>query len=303
MSANGGKHGQPHARVEQGWDDKDAGCVLDSWRLGMALILGGAGTMAALNWALFTLLPPEHFKVLGPTESTVVLTSLILQLMSLLQQATRPSLGATLWASRIVFTVKTMAAVTNYMLYMWPTPFVVDSMTGRPNCMLRFTEWASMAFLMAFVVDGSDATKLRGPLLLAMCQSVSTGLGACLAFVTTPWLWGTVLAMSCVLFCTLYVRLYERTGRLRQLEGTLPPDACPILRAKLALRLNWQCAFFWSVLVSCWLADAYARAFIGYNPSTDWCFIVDCVVDVAAKLFYADIVQVTAPPPRHLRHP
>jgi hypothetical protein len=298
MSAttDGGKHDRPHARLEQGWDEGDAGCVLHSRRLGMALILGGAGTMAAFNWALLTLLPPEHFKVLGQTESMVVLGSFILQLMSLLQQATRPSHGATLWASRIVLVVKSMAAMTNYMLYMWPTPFVVDSMTGRPNCMLRFAEWTSISFMMAFVVDGSDATGLRGPLMLALCQSMSTGLGACLAFISAPWMWVTLLATSCVLFCTLYVRLYERHGRLRRLERVLPPDAYPVLRAKLGLRLNGQCAFFWSLLVGCWFADAYARAYYQYNPSVDWCFIADCVVDVAAKLFYADIVQVTASP-------
>jgi hypothetical protein len=278
-------------RLDDGFDEGDAGCVLNSWRLGTALILGGVGSMAASNWALFALLPEEHFKTLGPTESLVVLVSLILQIMSLLQQATRPSLGATLWASRIVFTVKTMAALTNYLLYTWPTPFIVDSMTGRPNCMVRFAEWTTMSFLMAFVIDGSDATELRGPLLLALCQSASAGLGAALAFVSAPWLWGTVLAISVVLFSTLFARLYERTHRLRELERVLLPDAYPVLRVKLALRLNRQCCFFWSLMVSGWFVDVYARAYLQYASSPDWCFIADCVIDVAAKLFYADIVQ------------
>jgi len=288
---HGAKYHDPPARLEEGWNEGDLGCVLNSWRVGVALILGGPGTMAALNWALFALSPKEHFKVLGPTESMVVVLSLTIQMMALLQQATRRSLGATLWTSRIVFTVKLMAAFTNYCLYMWPTPFVVDSLTGRPNCMLRFSEWASVGFLMAFVVDGLDATHLRGPLIFAVCQCLSSSFGACLAFVSSPWLWGTLLAMAVTLFCTLFVRLYERHQLLRQLEHVLPPDAYPVLRVQLALRLGYQCCFFWSLLVISWGSDAYGRAFLGYNPTTDWCFIIDCVVDVTAKLLYPDIVQ------------
>jgi hypothetical protein len=281
--------------IKEGWDEPNEGCVLQSWRLGTALIVGGVCSMAAVDWALFALSPEDQFTVLGPTESTVVLIALTLQIMSMLQQATL-TFGTTVWTSRIVFTVKAMAAVTNYLLLTRPSPFVVDSLTGRSSCMLRFSEWTVMSFLVVFVVDQSDANELRGPLMMALGQAASTGISACLGYVSARWLWVTLLTVSCSLFFTLVGRLYARRQRLHQLESVLPSDSYRVLRAKLAMRLNWQCAFFWSLLVGSWFADVFGRAYLGYGSSldagtsVDLYFIADCVIDVA-KLFYADIVQ------------
>ena len=40
-----------------------------------------------------------------------------------------------------MLTVKTLSMLTNAALCLFPTPFVTDVVTGRPNCMLRWAEW------------------------------------------------------------------------------------------------------------------------------------------------------------------
>ena len=194
--------------------------VLSSPRVGLSLctfaVVGLLTVQALFVWTL----GEDSLMELGPVESQAVLLVLVVQIFGLLQQTARRQLDGNRWTSRVIFTVKACACYTNLYLYLWPTPWVIDRVTGRPNCMFRWAEFMVMVCVMAFLVEGTDATDLRQPLMFAACQCVSTAMGALVVFVRTPLAWGLLMLLSCVLFGTLYVRIYERAIELKHLEVT-----------------------------------------------------------------------------------
>ena len=96
---------------------------------------------------------------LGVYERQACTTALMMQVGSILVDVfARQQLSAKqFWVVRAIFFVKLIAACTNAAILLMPSSFILDSVTGRPNCMLRWVEWIVLAFMMTFVVDSIDA--------------------------------------------------------------------------------------------------------------------------------------------------
>ena len=129
-------------------------------RLGGGLIIGTVLSWLVLRALVLSFCTSHPAHALGDTERTAVLMLTCMQLASLLRDATQPHLSEnieTRWLSRAILAVKLLAMLTNVEVYMYGSPFVVDSFTGRPNCMLRWAEWTVLAFTLTFTVEALDS--------------------------------------------------------------------------------------------------------------------------------------------------
>ena len=232
---------------------------------------------------------------MGEWERQTTLFVFVAQLASLLQDLTWQRMSTAsdvLWISRTIFTVKVLAALTNLAIYVDGRHFVVDAITGRPNCMLRWVEWTVLSYTMTYVVEGVDATESRTPHYAAASQALSTLCGSLLPFVShMPLLWLTLLCVSFVLFAYIFYRLAHKERRLLELRGQpcanlSGASGYAVHRAEMSVTLYRQCAGTWTSLVLVWVTDAASRLLLPHrcDPTyPDWGFIADCAVDFIAK--------------------
>ncbi|EOD13027.1 hypothetical protein EMIHUDRAFT_247181, partial [Emiliania huxleyi CCMP1516] len=280
--------------------EQESAYLLNDGRVGMALIGGSITLLALIDAALVAWLPSAACVRLGAVESNAVLLAFTVQTGSALEQLTRRPLPSMRWTSRCIVAVKLCAAATNLALYLLPTPFVVDAVTGRPNCMLRWGEWVVLAGLMTFVVDATDATRLRTPLITATSQALSTLCGLLLPLAGGGAAWAVTLVASFLLFSCIVLRLFEREARLRALSEQCKADSYQLAKARLAASLMRQCVGCWSLLVAVWCGDALARL-LGVASEVDVGFVADAAIDVLAKQLYASAIEegATAAPLLH----
>ena len=253
-------------------------------------------TLATMQWVTMA---PCNFR-LGGIERQVTLVAASIHTASLLLDFfSKQQLGGAPGLRHSINCVKGIAATTNFLLLAMDTPFVVDPMTGRPNCMLRWVEWTVLSFTMTFIVEAVNATSVRLPLLSAGSQSLSTFLGMLLPLCPLA-LWKSALALSFALYFVIFWRLAAIEAALRAARRTLPPHSVERRRAELSAALMRRCVATWTALVVVWCADVIGRLLVG-DPSTDWAYVADCAIDVIAKTLYATAIQeqFDAEPLRH----
>ena len=253
-------------------------------------------TLATMQWVPMA---PCNFRLSGIERQVTLVAATIHTASLLLDFFSKQQLGGAPGLRHSINCVKGIAATTNFLLLAMDTPFVVDPMTGRPNCMLRWAEWTVLSFTMTFIVEAVDATSVRLPLLSAGSQSLSTFLGMLLPLCPLA-LWKSALALSFALYFVIFWRLAAIEAALRDARRTLPPHSVERRRAELSAALMRQCVATWTALVVVWCADVIGRLLVG-DPSTDWAYVADCAIDVVAKTLYATAIQeqFDAEPIRH----
>jgi len=248
---------------------------------------------AVFNVLVLALTPTT--RALSQYEHMAVVVTLCIQVASLLHDAlSRKRISKSELDTHLcIVVVKALAALTNAMLCFLPaTPFVVDSVTGRPNSMLRWAEWCVLAFTITFIVEAIDTTEARTPLLVGASQSLSTMCGLLLpAASTLPAAWGVLLFISFVLYFVIFARVSAKRHRLQLMRASLPPTCYALVRAELGMRLLWWCVFTWTALTTVWCADALVRPLHLTRGATNWCFIADCAIDCVAKALYTTAIM------------
>ena len=259
---------------------------------GLRLIAFSITAYVSLTYAVFTF--TESTRGLSQHEHMACVLTLTLQIASLLHDAiARLRMSESERDThRCVVAVKVLAALTNTMLCFMPsTPFIVDTITGRPNSMLRWAEWTTLAFTMTFIVEAIDSTEARTPILAAASQSLSTLCGLLLPAASTfPVVWVGLLVVSFTLYYIIFSRASTKRHNLQLMRGSLPPDSYGLVRAELGMRLLWQCVFTWSALTAVWTTDVIVSVFVA-RGATDWCFIADCAIDCVAKALYTTAIM------------
>ena len=190
---------------------------------------------------------------LGDTERQAVLVALTMQVTSLLQDMlTKEVLGSSDSGLRgSVLGIKTLAALTNLAIYAFPAQrLLLDHITGRPQCMLRWVEWSVLAYTMTFLVEVADGTAHREAVRSAGSQGLSTLCGLLLPFCPSLLSWLSTLMISFTLFFFIFRRLYVKTTRLRHLRNSLPAGSYELRRAELGVRLLQQCVVTWTVSIA-----------------------------------------------------
>ena len=237
-----------------------------STNVGWYLIMGCLASYAVLLGTLAK--APEAFPPtkLGEYERQACQATFTIQAGSIIVDLlARKHLSASqFWVVRTIFVVKLIACVTNAAILFSPSPlFVVDAVTKRPNCMLRWTEWTVLAFMMTFVVESIDATRsdLRTVLVTASCQGLSTLCGMLLPLVSrhSTAAWGALLVLSFALFAQLLVRYRERGAHLQRLRSIPTISEYTLHRSELATQLFGLCVLTWTALVVVWCVDAAVR--------------------------------------------
>lgn len=86
---------------------------------------------------------------------------------------------------------------------------------------MRWTEWIALAFLMSFLTTNLDVpnredrkVNIRTPINIA----ASTAAGLVFPFLTNSRDWLIALAVSWILFCDIFVVLYDRYSKFRGLK-------------------------------------------------------------------------------------
>lgn len=303
-------HGSPLSSTANPQQGKQVGSMLNHFERGEArssllcscrvtnlFMLGAAAGWIIINVTFMSLVRADSFKTLGDFESQVVFIAATLQMGSLLTDVlTKQQISDSLEISntkRCIFIVQQLALLTNVGLHILPTPFYTDAITQRPNSITRWCEWSVLAFMMTFIVEAIDSTNLRTPLTTALTQSVSTFCGLLLPFCEDGATWACLCVVSFVLFFYIFVRLYQKEKSYEALRLTLPLNSYALQRAELARNLLRMCVAMWTTLVLIWTTDVVWYTVLG-NPwtatSTDWCFVANCIVDVAAKTVYSSII-------------
>ena len=144
--------------------------------VGKCLVEGSVVAFVLLNLTVMACLPCSWP---GERAQRAAFIAVTMQVASLLQDlCSKQTLeGPTQqWLQRTVLAVKTLSMLTNAAICLFPTPFVTDVVTGRPNCMLRWAEWCVLSFTMTFLVESIDSRELRAPLLSAASQVSDTYL-------------------------------------------------------------------------------------------------------------------------------
>ena len=274
---------------------------LPSLRLAAWLAGGSCAALLLLAGAMFILVD-THLAVDQWWERQAVTMAFAMQAGGLLLDALTKQQLASGFASirALVFTVKALAAATNLIILCVPTPFAVDSVTGRSNCMMRWVEWVVLSFVMTYLVDAIDGTSPTKAFATAASQSLSTLCGlllplcALLPQCARSHAWAGLLVVSFVLFFIIFVRLREKTHAIAILREAHPERSQVVGRAAMGLRLMRQCVGTWTALVAVWVVDTFCRVVLRVRPQTDWAFVADCAIDVAAKLLYASAILESA---------
>jgi len=274
----------------------DSSLLLDPGSgIALRLIAFSIVAYTGLNVAVFALTPTT--RALSQPEHTAVALTLTIQVASLLHDAiARQRISKSERDTHLcIIVVKVLAGLTNALLYALPaTPFIVDTVTGRPNSMLRWAEWCVLAFIMTFVVEAIDSTEARTPLLVAASQSLSTLCGLFLPLASALPLarglaWGVLLVVSFLLFFVIFARLATKRRKLQIMRASLPPSSYPLVRAEVGMRLFWAMLFTWTALTAVWSVDALAGTVVA-RGATSWCFVADCVIDCFAKALYTTAI-------------
>eukprot|EP00967_Tisochrysis_lutea_P097286 scaffold142836_cov32-Tisochrysis_lutea.AAC.1 len=270
--------------------EDEKGYILSEPRVAIKLLAAAFSLMFSLD--LFMIwLSPHSLKRLEGSESMAVLLAFTVQFVSLVQDLTKQPYSKQIATWQCTRGVKAIAATTNLWLYMMPTPFIRDTVTGRANCMLRWGEWTVLSMFMTFLVDAADSTEWWQPAVTALSQGISTVCGLLLPYIESVALWYFVTILSFLLFFYIFVRLYRREVELAQLLRSLPLGSYRLLKVRTTTRLLRLCCIVWTVLVTVWTIDAMLRIYLGAMPKTDWGFIADCGVDVTAKVLYTAIID------------
>jgi hypothetical protein len=297
-----GLRGLDSARLIDG-DNKLENLVGDFLRRGsfVAVIL-----WLFLLYIVYTVSPPECFERLEGIERDVNMAILVLLVVSnsmrLVQLVIRDSGTAFKKAGVLTgtATVQMVAMISNSLMLCVPTPVMIDPMTGIRSHMVRWAEWAVLAFLMTFLTESIDLPLQGGGTLMAWLHGAAIGLstlcGAVFPFCTTWTSWISVFTISWVLFCSLFIRVYQRTKRLNGMTlGDTIEKREEYDRAKYSLKTITVCTAVWTLLAAAWSAVVLLPR--RYAPPQDSIFASDALVlitesifEVISKIWYATLL-------------
>lgn len=267
------------------------------------------GSMVAIGmWilflvAIFTLSPPESYERLEGVERNVSIIILFLLLYTNVSKLLRIIVRdkSFLFVNTGIMmgsvTVQAIAMLSIAMMTFLPTPIVIDPVTGIRSHLVRWAEWTSLAFLMTFLTESIDLP-LTGRPTIAWAHGIAIGLstscGGLSAFCRTWTEWLAVITVSWILFCSLFIRLYQRYRRLAFMPpGVTADEKEDYDRAKYSLKTIKVCAVAWTFLAVCW--NAVALMAPGASPGSifarkDLVLVTESFFEALSKIWYADLL-------------
>ena len=261
-----------------------------NWTL-VNLLVGQWVVYFALVIAVVKLCPT--IMALGEAERAVTLAVSTMHLGCLIQDVMTsiPLHSSNIWTCRCVRSIKLMALVTNVLMYAGVNPILVDSVTGRPNPMVRWAHYVVSTFMMVFIIEAHDSHSYHSPVLKALGNMFSTFCGMCLPLLSSVVLWVIVFVLSFAFFMTLPWSVWKRADKLKQRYALMEDSSFATQQAEVSLKLSRGCAYLWSMYTVIFCIDVAARMHLRIDFATDYAFIADSIMDLAAKLLYSSTIQ------------
>ena len=186
---------------------------------------------------------------LGQLEQQALTIAVTFQCASLLQDLV--ARGEFLSGGGIRFAVlgvKTLALITNLSICVWGNEFiVVDQITGRPHCMLRWVEWTVLAHTMTYLVERVGGTSPHEAKISGASQGLSTLCGLLLPFCSSLYVWVPLLVLSFILYFYIFHRFHVKSQYLQKMRATLPESSFQVTQADLGFRMMRLCVVTWTV--------------------------------------------------------
>jgi len=200
--------------------------------------------------------------------------------------------------------VNLISAATNWIMFFFDTPILVDQLTGCQVYMVRWCEWVVLAFLMTFLIESVDSSsdgkdRVTTGLGLATAQGLCCLCGLLFPIVSSSVKdWVVMLVFAFANFFTLFPRLKEKIVSTKTARAKVKAlrDASSVVsfeqyedleRREYGLFLFRACVVAWSLYVLSFCLEA-----LGLVPPHGMKshFVVDCVVDLIAKLLYHCVI-------------
>jgi len=202
------------------------------------------------------------------------------------------------------FVVQFVAFTTNILLCTVPVPVIIDPMTGMRVFLLRWSEWAPLAFVMTFITEvcrvksdnnNNNMMNHHWAYWLALCQGLSAFCGWLFPFITNFTLWVATMVISCLLFIVIYYRLYIRWMSYRKMKnvGSSLTEREMHQCARLSLGLLTTCAVLWTFLVLAFSVYSFGPMLFPENQllkTRGMVMCCECFIDVLFKNLYLIII-------------
>ncbi len=271
-------------------------------------LLRRGSLVAVIMWlvfllVIFTFAPADSYERLDGVErnASIILLSLLLytNLSKMLRIVVRDK-GFVFVNTGIMTgscTVQLIAILSIATLISFPTPIVIDPVTGIRSHLVRWAEWTSLAFLMTFLTESIDLP-LTGKPTIAWAHGIAIGLstsaGALSAFCDSWLSWLSVFTVSWILFCSLFIRLYQRYRRLVGMPtGVTVDEKEDYDRAKYSLKTIAICTLAWTCLAVAWSVVALMAPVAAADSvfaRKDLVMVTECVFEALSKIWYGDLL-------------
>ena len=164
-------------------------------------------------------------------------------------------------------TIQTIAMVACGLMAFFPTPILIDHVTGARCFLVRWCEWAPLAFLLTFLAEETDIPnqeKFGYGLLHALLQGMVVSTGFVFPIIRDSTTWFRLAAVDITAFCFIYVRIHQKWVRFQRMSRSSERNSKPVQldRIRLSVRSMKECAFLWSLLVVLHFLAAFAPKFL-----------------------------------------
>ncbi len=254
---------------------------------------------------VYTLCPSESFEYLDGAERTANMAVLTV----LLCTNTSRFLHLVIRDRSFVFvntgvmvgsmTVQLVAIVSITMMVTFPTPVLVDPVTGLRSHMVRWVEWVVLAFLMTFLTESIDMPlkDSGGPLMSwihGIAIALSTAAGAIFPFCQSWGAWLTVFTISWILFCSIFFRLHGRYHRFQKMttDGSFDMKE-EYERAKYSLKTIAVCAVVWTLLATSFSVIAILKPLVAedsFFASESLVLVTESIFEIISKVWYLNLL-------------
>ena len=223
-------------------------------KLEWQVVIGGSAVSMAVLAFIVKLLPfGTEAPGLGPLEQQALTIAVTFQCASLLQDLV--ARGEYIPGGGVRFAVlgvKTLALITNLSICVWGDQFIiVDQITGRPQCMLRWVEWTVLAHTMTYLVERVGGTSSHEANITGASQGLSTLCGLLLPFCSSLYSWVPLLVLSFILYFYIFHRFHVKSQYLQKMRATLPESSFQVTQADLSFRMMRLCVVTWTVRTPC----------------------------------------------------
>lgn len=194
--------------------------------------------------------------------------------------------------------IQFIALMTNALLGWGPRAVVLDPVSGSRVFLIRWCEWTPLSGFMTLLAESADLPNApkawRGPIIFALCQSLSTICGIFFPYCRNTIEWVIVMIISCVLFLAIFPRVVERRKMLQATpRGKTVMEREYYDRRRFSYYLMLMCSICWSVLVTLYFIDMVIHMVCA--PDSWWRFPTldmawHTVADVLAKVIYMKII-------------